>query len=95
MIGLCKRAGALIEGSDAVWDATMQGRVHLLLIAEDISPRSLKRMQEAADRSNTTLTVIPTTIHELGERLGRKVGILGIGDENFSHGIKEILAATT
>lgn len=92
MLGLCRKAGRLIQGNDAVIQAASEGKLSLIIIADDISERSLSNMKHIAEKFGIPLEVAPVTIKELSERTGKAAGILGVADSGFSEAIRKILA---
>lgn len=92
MLGLCKRAGFLLEGYEVVVDAAKYDRLPLLLTAKDLSPNSLRKLSNAIEQSTSKHTVLPLTMSDLEQRLGRRVGILGVADQGFATAIGDILA---
>ena len=44
-ISLCRRAGRLTTGMDAAVEKAEKGEAHLLLLAQDLSPRSAARLR--------------------------------------------------
>ena len=47
-LGIARKAGKLSMGADEACKAMETGRVRLLLLAQDLSPRSERRMRAAA-----------------------------------------------
>ena len=45
-ISLCRRAGRLTTGMDAAVEKAEKGEAHLLLLAQDLSPRSAARLRQ-------------------------------------------------
>ena len=44
-LSLCKKAGRLVLGFDAVMDSVYQGKAHLVLLASDVSEGTAKRVR--------------------------------------------------
>lgn len=86
LLGLAKRAGKLVCGTEAVKDAA--GRADLILLACDAG-NSVRR---EAGRIKARLYTLPHTKEELGHAAGRKVcAIAAVTDTEFSRGILEAL----
>lgn len=48
-LSLCRRAGALVTGFDAVKESVLKGRARLVLCASDTSPGTLRRVSNACE----------------------------------------------
>ncbi len=91
IISLANKAGKLITGEDAVRNSIRNGRIKLVIISEDASENTRKRIENTADFYNTQLIVWGMK-EEFGNSIGKSArSVLGIIDENFSKGIKEKL----
>jgi len=84
-IGLGKKAGKIVFGTEAVCDAMRDKKVILALIAEDASDNSKKRICNCASYYNTkTETMDGVSTETLGASIGKSsVACIGITDENF------------
>lgn len=85
--GLCRRAGKLALGHDAVAEAVRTGRAKLCLLTQDASPRH-KRELEAA-RNAVAIRLLPVTSQELSFSIGKKVCVLAVTDEGFAKTIQK------
>lgn len=87
-LGLARRAGRLNYGFDMV----MAGleKTHLLLLAEDCSPRTCRNLETAAKEWNIPLHRLPYTKDQLGAGIGTKpVGIIGVADKGFAKSLAQ------
>lgn len=83
-IGLGRRAGKLIVGTEMVCDGVRDGKVLLILMASDASDNSKKRILGCADYYNAEIETIDITTEELGAAIGKTaVACVGITDENI------------
>ncbi len=84
-IGLCRKAGKLIYGFDAVADEikSPKKKVKGVIIAKDLSEKSKKEVRFVADRFAVPVTEADVTLDELGKIVGKRTGIIGILDEGF------------
>lgn len=92
MIGLCKKAGRLLEGYEVVVTSVQEGIVPLVLTTEDLSQRSLRKLQNAMQATQAKHLKTPLTMEQVKQRIGRQVGILGIADQGFATAIEDILS---
>lgn len=80
-LGLLKRGGNIIIGTDAVVREIQLGRVHLIIVAEDLSERLSQDIIEKA-RHNHIRLMKCWTKRDIGNALGRgDVGVLAITDK--------------
>jgi len=80
-LGLCKRAGKLVVGFDAVIaDITKSAGV---MITSDLSEKSKKEMTFHCEKHNKKLIEIPHTMAEIESVLNKKTGIISILDEGL------------
>jgi len=63
LLGLARRAGAVVPGTDAVRDAIRSGSARLVLFAEDASPAQLAKVRR-------TLRGHPVPTGSVGDRVG-------------------------
>ena len=85
-LGLAKRAGRLAIGFDPALKAVKDGSAVLILLAEDLSEKTLKEWRFAAERYAVPEQTEPYTKEELGGALGayRAVGLIAVCDEGFA-----------
>lgn len=86
-ISLCRRAGRLTTGMDA---AVEKGEAHLLLLAQDLSPRSAARLRQKLP--DIPVISLPCTMQTLSRYTGKNTGILAVCDENFAGGIRAMMS---
>lgn len=87
-LGLARRAGRLRYGFDMVMEGLDQ--IHLLLLAEDCSPRTCRNFETAAKEWEIPLLRLPYTKDQLGAGLGTKpVGIIGVADRGFAKSLAQ------
>jgi ribosomal protein L7Ae-like RNA K-turn-binding protein len=85
-LGLCRRAGALTVGFDAVKDAVLSGRAHLVLYTQDASEGNVRRIQWMCGEVGDDCPVcrLPLTKQDLAAILHKAVGVLAVTDENLA-----------
>ena len=90
-LGLCRKAGRLVMGFDAVCEDGYNGRVALVLTAADLSPKTLARLQRACEGAAEVLPM-PLTQQQLCPISKKPVGVYGVADENLARLCREHLA---
>ncbi len=83
ILGLCRRAGKLITGFDAVIDSVKNGKVSAVIIAADLSPKTEKEIRFALNGKKIPLYKTNDTLDEINFALGRRTGVISVEDENL------------
>ena len=82
-LSLAKKSGKLVVGFDAVKSAVIHGNAHIVLLATDLSEKTIKRVQyfceDITDVYNTGLTQF-----EISQVAQRLTGVLAVADENLA-----------
>ncbi len=88
-IGLCRRAGKLIFGFDAVKDEVMKpdSKISGVIIADDLSEKSAKEVRFICDKYGKTVSSPGVTMDEIKGVIGKYTGILGILDDGLYRSI--------
>lgn len=82
-LGLCRKAGALIIGFDAVAEVLKKGKAAGVLTASDVSDKTLKEIKFHAERYKVQVLPLPAVMDELKSVTGKRAGILAITDEGL------------
>lgn len=91
MLGLCRRAGRLGCGVDAVTDALKTGRAPLVLLASDASERTRKQITDKCAAARARLIPVSMTKAELGTACGLdELSVCSVSDPNFLSAIAAI-----
>lgn len=85
LLGLARRAGMLSLGHDPAIEAMQNRRTELVLVACDLSKRTLKGVCAVAEQTQTTLLSLRETIEEVTAALGRRVGVIAVNDAGFAN----------
>lgn len=80
--GLCRRAGKMALGHDAVMQAVRGNKAKLCLLTSDASARHERELQ--ATGSDVKVITMPITAQELSFSIGKKVCVIAILDEGFA-----------
>lgn len=88
LVGLARRAGRVVAGTQAVREAGRRGDLRLLLIARDATDNARRRVRGAAsDRAVATLRC--GTRETLGRAIGRAgVAVVGVTDPGLADRIR-------
>ena len=88
-IGLCRRAGKLIFGFDAVKDEIIKpgGKVKGVILADDLSEKTKKEVLFVCNKHGVTAFSPGITMDEIKGVIGKYTGILGILDDGLFRSI--------
>ena len=85
LLGLCARAGKLSKGTHATEFAISSKKARLVVASEDMSEKTVKELKFTADKHNLPVrTLEGITAETLGQRVGKKCGIVAVNDEGFA-----------
>lgn len=95
-LGLAKRAGKVVAGTQLVQDAVRQNKALLVIAASDISDNSRKKLVNSCEFYNTEFTEY-SDMRALSAALGQKklITSAAVTDENFKILIKKQLSVMT
>ena len=82
-LGLCRKAGKLVMGFDAVAESVMKGKAVLVLTAQDISPRTARKTREFCE-GILDVQSMPLTQEQLCAVTHKPVGVYAVTDENLA-----------
>ncbi len=89
MLGIARRAGKTAMGYDAAQSAMQNGECRLVVLASDLSDRTLRNISGVAEQTNTEIVRSGFGMDILGKAVGRKqTGIIAINDSGFAKSIK-------
>lgn len=80
-LGLCKRAGKIITGFDAV--VADISKAAGIIITSDLSEKTKKEITYHCTKHNKTLKEINHTMMEIENIFGKKTGIIAVLDEGL------------
>ncbi|MDD2457009.1 MAG: L7Ae/L30e/S12e/Gadd45 family ribosomal protein [Eubacteriales bacterium] len=84
LIGLSRRAGRLVLGSEAVEKAARNGQLSLLILAGDAGPNTTGRMEQVSRVTQTPLLVVGDR-QILGHWTGQRERVVaGLSDQGFA-----------
>ena len=82
-LGLCRKAGALLWGSDRVAEAVQAGKAKLVLLTADASPRTRERIARACQGS-VPCRGLPLTSADLAPLSPRPAAVFAVTDANLA-----------
>lgn len=90
LLGLAMRAGKLVSGEETSLQALRAGELNLVIIANDLSQNTTKKMNDKCHSYETPLLSFCSQA-ELGHAIGKKRGIIGVKDRGFSRKMSELM----
>ena len=88
LLGFASKAAKLSFGFDAVKIALTQSKSKLVLIANDVSPKSKKEVSFFSEKSKIKALVLDDyDMETLSHAVGRKCGIVSVNDASFAEGL--------
>ena len=88
LLGFASKAGKLSYGFDAVRTSLSQKKSKLLLLANDVSPKSKKEILFFGDKFSVEVIDLETIdMQTLTHAVGRKCGILSVNGQSFAQGL--------
>ena len=81
MIGLCKKAGHAVCGTELVCEALRRGdkKVRLVIGAQDASDNTKKKLTDKCAYYGTKIIFVPLTAEELGGAVGKSGATAAVG----------------
>ena len=97
MLGLAKRAGALIIGTDLVTKALPSGKIRLVIYAGNSSANTEKKITDKCKFYTTKCVKLTYNGDEVAHAIGKlsSVSVIGIADENFSKELISLISNET
>lgn len=92
-LSLCRKAGALVTGFEAVKDSVFQGRAQLVLCAGDLSDGSRRRIGFVCETQGTPCYGIAETQAALSAICKRPTGVFAVTDPELAKLCKKNLPA--
>lgn len=90
---MCRRAGKLTLGMDEVKNACKSGKAYGVMVASDVSPKTLKEIKYVCATENVKLYHAGMTMDEIGSCLGKCFGIIAVTDSGFMKSMAKKLSA--
>lgn len=84
LLGLARRAGRLALGCEAATEAIRNGRARLVILAEDLSPRTAGGISREAEEEGIEVLTAAACMDELGMALGKRTGVIAVNDAGFA-----------
>lgn len=91
LLGFAKRAGKISFGFDVVIKDINDNKVKVVILSNDASERTAKKVKLACDEANIKVVVLPFDKDILGRSIGRDgVAVTAVTDKSFANRIIEL-----
>ena len=92
MLGLCRKAGKLIIGTDLVTKSLPSKKTYLVIYASDASENTKKKITDKCSFYEIECVKAPFSSFEISNAIGKSASVcaLGITDLNFSSELKSL-----
>ena len=94
-ISLCRRAGKLVIGFDAVIDGMSPKNFGGVILAADVSAKTEKEVRFHAERQKKEVVCAAFSMDEARDVLGKRAGVFLVTDEGLFGSIKKHIAKST
>ncbi len=83
-IGLARKAGKVILGSDNIYEKMHTKNACAVFVSKNASDNTKKKLTNRALHTNTDLFIVDIDSEEMGKAVGKELtSCIGITDENF------------
>ena len=92
MLGLCRRAGAMVIGTPMVTESLPKGKIKVVFYASDASANTEKKITDKCRFYKVKCIKTEVSSLELSDAIGKNGAVcaLGILDENFSRELTKL-----
>ncbi len=90
LLGFCSKAGRMSYGMDATVASIKKGTAKLVVIAFDVSPKSVKEITFNTQGRLKIITLNDCDMQTLSHAIGRKCGILSVNDSGFAEAVEKV-----
>lgn len=93
LLGLCRRAGKMTLGHDAVVSSIKSRNSYLAITCKDTSQRLKNEISDECNFNNRNVRYVDAdfTMQELSLCIGKKVGVVSIEDRGFAEKLYSII----
>ncbi|MGN0453495.1 MAG: L7Ae/L30e/S12e/Gadd45 family ribosomal protein [Ruminococcus sp.] len=91
LLGIARKAGKLIIGNDPVREAIEANKACIVLLADDISENTAKKIITHAESFSVECYVMKRSKEELSLSLGKTCAVIAVIDRGFSDKLKELI----
>ena len=87
LLGFCRKAGKLVFGTEKVTELIKKGSPCLVMLSEDISPKTEKELKYHASGTKVVFIRLQFNRETVAHATGTTAGVLATADEGFAKAI--------
>lgn len=88
VLTMCRKAGRLVMGFDAVKEALMESNVSCIIVTEDISPNTLKEVKFVCKNYNREILELDMDSYDMLFAVGKQIVVAAICDFGFAEKLR-------
>lgn len=88
LLGFASKSGNISFGMDAAKESLKKGKSKLILIACDISEKSIKEIRFFSEKKQVVTVLTDYSVNTFSSATGHKGGILSVNDKGFADAIR-------
>ena len=92
-LSLCRKAGALVMGFDAVAQSATDGKAKVVLLAADLAPGSHKKALRFCEAAGMNAQILPLTQQQLLAVMPKMTGVFAVTDKGLAQLVQRQLDA--
>lgn len=93
LLGLARKAGKLKYGFEATAESISGRGACLVVVAKDISAKTLKEVKYLADKNGAEYLVLNAGQNDIERKTGRRAGVLAVTDGHLASAVKQAVIA--
>lgn len=95
LLGICRRAGHLVVGFDAVKEGILSHKAKVVLTAANLSEKTAKELRFLLQESHTQMHTLSIDKNALATALGfqKPIGVIATDDSGFAAAIQKYFPA--
>ena len=94
-VSLCRKAGKLVTGFDAVQESLYDNKAVLVFCAADLSANTRKRVDRFCEKVGAQAITAPLTQAALEQVCPKRTGVFAVTDQGLARLVRDQLAAET
>ena len=85
MLGIARKAGKLALGTEASIESVERHKSALLIMASDLSERTVRHFTLLAEKYGVKTLKVDTTMDGMAKSVGKKTGVIAVNDIGFAN----------
>ena len=90
MLGISKKAGKLVLGFDPAAEEMQKGKVVLLILSDDLSPKTAAKIEKTAQDNKVKAIKAKCSMDEISWSIGKRTGILAVTDTGLAKSLEKL-----